>query len=335
MNYWQHRISHEWEVSHPLFDMGYLSIGWRYCMTKDLPSMVDDESGFLDTLGNGSKSWRCLLRFLKFRKDDIVVVPLWNREFAIVSILSAPTPVSQSPLCGTELTSRLGTPVLVTEKGLIAKGDRCYDIGFVVPIKLLRQIPRSYADAALTSRMKFRQTNCDIGDLRESINLALQATGSISIYDSICEKAAEKILEALKEKLNDRGFERVIKWYMLHMGADRVSIPAKNDPKKKDGADADIVAEFDDLGLVYYIQAKKHDHLTSAWAIEQIERYRQQMQTDGSDITYISWVVSTGGFDESMVENAKKANVRLIGGLEFAQMLLRSGIRDIDTIVKE
>ena len=298
--------------------------------------MVDNESKFFETVGEGSKAWRCLLHFLRFRKDDIVVVPLWNREFAIVRILATPTPISQSPLCGTELSSRLGKQVLITKQGIIAKdADGYYDIGFVAPFKLLRQIPRSYADAALTSRMKFRQTNCEIGDLRESINLALQATGSISIYDSICEKVTEKILDALKEKLNDRGFERVIKWYMLHMGADRVSIPAKNDPKKKDGADADIVAEFDDLGLVYYIQAKKHDQLTSAWAVKQIERYRQQMQTDGSDITYISWVVSTGKFDENMIESAKNANVRLIGGLDFAQMLLRSGIRDIDTIAKE
>lgn len=336
MNYWQHRISHQWEVSYPLFDMGYLSIGWRQYISNDLLALVDDENKFLAEMGEVGRSWRCLLRFLRFQKGDIVVVPLFDKEFAIVRILGHPMPVSQSPLCGTEFNSRLGESVVVTSEGIILKDTgKCFDIGFIVKFELLRRLPRSFADSALVSRMKYRQTNCEIGDLEKSISQALQANGPISIHDSICEKAVEKVLEALQEKLDDRAFERTIKWYMLHMGADRVYIPAKNDPKKREGADADIVAEFDDLGLVYYIQAKKHDQFTNSWAIEQIERYRQQMQTEGSNITYIAWVVSTGYFDDDMLERAKNVNVRLIGGLEFSQMLLHCGIHDIDSVVKE
>ena len=29
MNYWQHRISHNWDVAKQLFDSGYLTIGWQ------------------------------------------------------------------------------------------------------------------------------------------------------------------------------------------------------------------------------------------------------------------------------------------------------------------
>jgi len=316
--------------------MGYLSIGWHQYISCGLPALINDENRFLAEMGDVGRTWRNLLRFLRFQRDDIVVVPLFDKEFAIVRILERAVPISQSPLCGTEFDSRLGERVTVTSKGIISNDTgRCFDIGFIAKFELLRRIPRSYADSALISRMKFRQANCEIGDLQKSVSQALQASGPISIHDAICEKAAEKVLEALREKLDDRAFERTIKWYMLHMGADRVYIPAKNDPKKKDGADADIIAEFDDLGLVYYIQAKKHDQSTNSWAIEQIEKYRQQMQTEGSNITYIAWVVSTGYFDDDMLEWAKNVNVRLIGGAEFSQMLLHCGIRDIDAIVTE
>lgn len=333
MNYYLHRISHQWEVAYPLFDLNYLSIGWHYCMAAGLPAPQESEGDFFARADVEGRNRWSLLRFLNFQKDDLVVVPLYDKEFAIVRILERPRPVGSSALCGASFRNRQGQSVRVTEQGIsLPIENKIYDIGFVVKFELLRRLPRSYADSALTSRMKYRGTNCEISDLQNSIRQALAADGPVSIHDSICAKAAEDVLAAIQEKLNDQTLELTIKWYMQRMGADRVEIPAKNQPGKEDGADADIIAEFNDLGLVYYIQAKKHDQQTSAWAVEQIERYRQQMQPEGSNITYIAWVVSTGQFDENMSERAKEANVRLIGGLEFAQMLLHCGIQDIDAI---
>ena len=39
MNYWLHRISHHAEVSYPLLEQGYLSIGWIF-LSK--PAFIDE-----------------------------------------------------------------------------------------------------------------------------------------------------------------------------------------------------------------------------------------------------------------------------------------------------
>ena len=44
-NYWLHRISHEWEVSYALFDMGYLSIGWSAYINSDILKRIHENGG--------------------------------------------------------------------------------------------------------------------------------------------------------------------------------------------------------------------------------------------------------------------------------------------------
>ncbi len=46
---------------------------------------------------------------------------------------------------------------------------------------------------------------------------------------------------------------------MEKIGAEYSIIPAKNKPGKKDGADADIIAEFENIKHIIYIQAKHHE----------------------------------------------------------------------------
>ena len=99
-SYWIHRISHKSEVSYPLLEKGYLSIGFA--------DFANEE--FLNKLRNKNKdeSWECfenknneiwkelrrtrhnLWRFLyEFKVGDVVLVPMY-KSFSLYKITSDP-----------------------------------------------------------------------------------------------------------------------------------------------------------------------------------------------------------------------------------------------------
>lgn len=327
--YWLHRISHEWKASYPLLEQGYLSIGWSDLMSKNLPS--DDENEFrriTEAHNFGSVSRWSLWRFLRFAKGDWVVVPLFDKKFMIVEVTGDPRPAKHYP----EASVSDGS-LTVGQEGVCGDDGAQYDIGFLVPVKALTEhLPRSYSPANLVSRMKLRQTTADISDLSQSVQEAQRATGPITLHDPLISAVTETISELINSRVTPDNLEHLLRWYMEKKGASRVYIPAKNESGKRDGADADVVAEFDDLGIIFYIQAKKHtsDSETSQWAVHQISAYMEQNDAD-SRYTYIPWVVSTGHFQQEAVELADKNHVRLIDGAEFIRMLIDCGIADIDS----
>ena len=76
---WLHRISHEWETSYALFDMGYLTLGWSlYADTNILDSArMNDKDLFeciYDQKRNEEKKTNDLLKKLngiESRKKEI------------------------------------------------------------------------------------------------------------------------------------------------------------------------------------------------------------------------------------------------------------------------
>ena len=119
-----------------------------------------------------------LQRFLEMAQGDRVVVPTWgafhvytvtdNRRLAARHI--------ENDL--KDLRSWHGKSAIVTEEGYIEESDRpgdVLDLGFFRRVEpVVRGIPRDgYADAALTNRLKVRQTNVEISDLHESIENAI------------------------------------------------------------------------------------------------------------------------------------------------------------------
>jgi hypothetical protein len=94
---------------------------------------------------------------------------------------------------------------------------------------------------------------------------------------------------------------------------------------------ADIIAEFDLLKVIIYVQAKLHDDTTSMWAVEQIAKYKSQFDYQFSEYTSIPWVITTAEyFSNEALVIAQHNNVRLISGIEFARMLIDAGITNID-----
>ena len=130
--------------------------------------------------------------------------------------------------------------------------------------------------------------------------------------------------------------QKLIQLYFTKIGASNTYIPAKNERGKYDGADADVVAEFENLKTVYYVQVKKHEGTTGDWAVTQIEQYFNQKGSNDSEYTYIPWVVSTAeDFSTEAIEKVRhisedsNVNVRLINGMELARMILDSGLSNL------
>ena len=336
--YWLQRISHEPNVSYKLLSLGYLSVGWSALATSDIENVIraDDERAFEEIMrkhGYGARRNRwALWNFCKFNQGDYVVGPLPNSEFSIYKIIGKPIPITKLP--GFEdFTTDGGGKIVRDNRGLLylPQTDETVDLGFVVKIEPIKEhISRyKYADNKLTARMKIRQTNADISDLAESIQNVIKADAPINLYNMVIEELAEKLLEAIMVQLTPDKFELLVKWYFEKLGASRAYRPAKNSSDKTDGADADVIAEFDSLQITVYVQAKMHNNVTDGWAVEQISKYKDQHEEDEN--TVIPWVISTANeFSEEANSMAQENKVHLITGTEFARLLIKAGITDID-----
>ena len=339
-NYWLHRISNEWGVAKPLLEKGYLTIGWQYLMSisPTLRDCIVDRHGegfepLMDELKAHYRSRWCLNRFARFMPGDTVVVPLYDKCFAIVEVENSAKSILDLPL---EVVNEF-KDVNLSVNGLTDISDsqsiRDIDIGFFVKIKTpVKIIPRSFAEDKLQTRMKMRQTNASINDLAKEVDDAAKREAPVDVHEILVEETANAILGKIKKYVTADNFERVVKWYMERIGASTVYIPPKNSSEKEDYADADVVAVFESLGITIYIQVKKHDDKTDVWAVEQISKYDENQEKNSIDgMTYIPWVVSTADdFKEEAKVKAVEKGVKLINGKEFARMLAEVGVNGID-----
>ena len=345
MTYYLHRISHHAELSHPLLKRDILSIGWSYFATHEFVSKhrakewkeVPEEIAQRVDWGR-TRSRFGLQRFLQMNKGDRVVVPDWG-AFHVYEVDSDERMIA-ADLDLHDLKTWHGH-VVRRENGHLYVDDedgtpRQIDLGFFRKVKKVATgTPRSdYADNALTNRMKVRQTNVNIDDLQESVDEAIrrcQEGKPINIADSIKNKCRDEVLSRINKELGSGQLEKLIKWYFERIGALSVEIPAKN-ARDKEG-DADIVATFEPIRTIIYVQAKHHEGTTNDWAVKQIDSYVKNKEELGEDDGYtkIPWVVSTGkNFSEVCRERAKRNNVYLIDGEELASRILDAGISDLE-----
>ena len=340
MKYYLHRISHHAEWSHPLLDeKGLLSIGWSDygASARFLDEHRGNWSNVADTVDRdypGSRLRFGLQRFLEMEQGDRVVAPTWG-AFHVYCVKDderlAPKHIRED--LG-DLRNWQGNGAMIDADGYIRESDhdgQVIDLGFfrrVCPIA--RDIPRDgYADASLTSRLKVRQANVDVTALRESIENAIARHAEqrpINLREQLHERCAVEVRKTVLDSLNPDQFEQLIKQHLEAQGA-TAYIPAKNERGKE--GDADIVATFEALKVIVYVQAKRHDGATDEWAVTQVKEYADSKVESGTDDGYtrLAWVISTAErFSEECVNAAHHGNVRLIDGDEFARMLLDSGI---------
>lgn len=345
MNYWLHRISHECEASYALKDKGFLSIGWG---DKDVTALAaareweeeDSRIDFDQIMGKNSRSRWYLWHFAQIKPGDKIVVPEFGGLFSIYEAtgIAYEARYYKDATEGIELKWSTGSQITWFDDDMYyapsIRENNYIDIGFLVKVKpVVEGISRyDYADAALTSRMKYRGTTANVNDLKESVEKAIAAAKDstpLNFYESSVAAMADILCSKIQDELTPDKFERLVKWYLEKIGADSVVITAKNEAGKEEYADADVIAEFEKLKYVIYVQAKHHKAVSGDWAVEQITRYVEQ-KGNNDEYNYASWVISSADFSDAAVAYAESNGVRLIDGKEFARMLIDAGMANIN-----
>lgn len=275
------------------------------------------------------------------KAGDWVIVPTYG-AFSICELLDD-EPIMIKDIKDIIIKDWNGDIISRDEKGyLINANNDKIDLGFARRIKIIQKnISRyDYADGALTARLKVRQTNVCINDLKESIQKALEGFNNnkpIHFRNEIND-VIPNICSIIQTKLNPDKFEYLIKWYFERIGASSVVIPPKKSSTKVDHEDVDIIATFDLLKTIYYVQAKHYRGETGSWGAEQIshlkelESVKDDRQDDG--YTKVYWLVSSSeSFSEECINKAKETNVQLIDGKTFASMLLDAGFLGVGDVL--
>ncbi len=341
--YFLHRISHESNTSYSLLEKGYLSLGWSlFSGTNILEAARKEGSNDFNVITDekGQKHNRsrwCMWYFAQMDIGDTVVVPLYSGLFSVYKVLDKARDISDLEGDISTIKGKWNNNSIIWKEQLLydEAEQRGIDLGFFIKVKpIVKNVPRKIVSGKLISRMKIRTTTAEITDIAEDVESGIKAgkeNKPISLYGDVIDSLIEQMLKSIRHNLTPDKLEQLVKWYLERCGASAVWIPAKNESGKKDGADADIVAEFDNLNYIVYVQAKLHKDETSNWAVNQIDSYKNQKSEGDSAYTYATWVVSTADkFSDKAVADAAEKGVRLIDGKEFVRMLLDIGILDID-----
>lgn len=354
MRDWLHRISHHQEVARPLLEKeegaGFLTIGFSYVSNPEFLSKAlsashvnDLDEEMMELFRYKSKSRFGIWRFLhEMKPGDRVLVPSY-KAFSIYEIAGEPELIREVNAVDLETWNK--KPVEKKDNFLFVDNNQI-DLGFFRRVNLYQEaknISRAdYADRDLTSRMKIRVTNGDISDLKENIDEAVSCHKKhkpLSLYSPIMKQAGKLVLENIYKGLTPAKFERLVAWYFRKIGASEASIPSKTGEAQEGSADVDVIATFESIKTLVYVQVKFHDidSETNEWALEQIREYRKNQHLD-DDYSKIYWVVSTAkNFSEDCVNLTKETKqearmpLSLINGEEFARMLIDAGIENLDT----
>ena len=335
MNYWLHRITggdYALPLASKMFENGFLSIGWSDLSNNEnlgaIQSGIDSfNQMFQKEWGELPRNRFNLWRFVNDMKPgDYVVVPR-PYEFAVCRIKDDVV-FSNESIDESLLVDWNGSPVTRDANYILRNtyGNQV-DLGFYRRIEIIEpKISRSYANQDLYSRMKIRQTNACIYDIRASVEEAIERARDnrpINLRTSIIETTREIVLGQIRKLCNQDSFEELIGKYLYSVGATDVKTPNKAESPTEAG-DADRIGYFDKIGIAIMVQAKKHNQTTDHWAIEQIRAYKQNHP---SDDTTVLWVISTcDDYNDEAKKLAQEERVRLINGLEFVEMLLDAGI---------
>lgn len=339
--YWIHRISHIAEISYPLLDNNYLSYGFSVFESDGFIEGVRGENGwqymekqFMERCGELARSRYQLWNFIcEMKAGDWVVVPTFG-EFSIVELLED-KPIMIKDINDILIKDWNNEEIKRDKDGFLrdSNNDKI-DLGFARRVKIIqRGISRyDYADSDLTSRLKVRQTNVCVDDLKRSIHKALecfQNNHPIHFRNEINE-VVPNICSIIQSILNPDKFEYLVKWYFERIGASSVVIPPKNPSDKEDYEDVDVIATFDLLKTIYYVQVKHYRGETDSWGAEQISRVKElgSMRDDRQDDGYtkVYWLVSSSEkFTAECINKSRETKVQLIDGKTFSSMLLDAG----------
>lgn len=307
MNCWLHRISHFAQISNPLLEAGFLSIGFR-AFSSDrfidtaIAGKVDEFNDTFKRVWAGlPRSRWALWNFLnKMKKGDMVVVPGWG-TFSVYRI------VGEKPL-----------PLNAIKADDI-------DIGFVWKVELAaKNVSRDlFATPALASKLKAGAINACITDLKEDVEKSLKAFGAgkpVNMRAALIDNATAEWKARIHEGLDCEKFTKLVEWYLKKIGADFACIP-----QTEQSCDADVVARFDNTKTYVNVLVKFYDGTTPLWELNEIMDFAQT-QADADEYHVVPWIITSADSCSNGARLvAKENNVRLICMDEFVRMLIGAG----------
>lgn len=348
--YWLHRISHHGEVSYDLLEKGYLTIGWSRFLDqpeKLIETIKDKDSdldfrNYTESHGVTTRSRLSLWNFGKMNQGDTALVPMYGGKFGVYRILEEMQPISNLKIKKFKASNKEEFEII--DSYLVNTTiNEIVDLGFFLKVESILQgedpKPRNYAESKLISRMKILQTNTDITDLANEVESAIVAKEPHDVYAIFTEEIKSKFIDddIFGEYTPDQ-MEMLVAQYFKKIGADDVIILAKNEPGKPEGSDADVKATFTDLKTSYYVQVKHHHGETGMEGLNQIKDYIDYINSnpDDEDEVDIAWLLTTGVFADSVKQKVKEyrdngeANIRLVDGRKFVEMIFNAGIDLLD-----
>jgi predicted Mrr-cat superfamily restriction endonuclease len=191
-------------------------------------------------------------------------------------------------------------------------------------------IARDVATAALISRMKIQGTSADASDLTNAIEeVLLLARDEVkpTLRTDLERKLVETALQEMREgRLDNDGFERLIRDVLLALGAREARVVSKRYDKG-----ADILAKFQLAGTferVIAVQAKrwKPDFPVGRDVVEQLIRGIEDTSAN------LGMVVTTGTISEDALQCAAAylesdgVEIQLVDGAQFARLIVEMGL---------
>ncbi len=308
--YWLHRISHEWQVSYPLLEKGYLSIGWGEFGNKEtLNNLRSNFDGvFFDEWGGITRSRFFLKNFIiGMQKGDIVVVPKYGC-CEIYEIIGEQV-ISTEELGNLCVQTADGKEVKNENNHLTVDGKRV-DLGFYWEVKQKNKgISRDKLDRKLYAKTRYLGTNLDITSVKDIVDSSIQIKSSVN----------KENLVAIQEYIDKQRLEDLVYWYIKAIGADYVKMPKKDGQYNRWG-NADIVAFFKLLRLTLVVQVNEDNHSNNDWVIRKIMEFKEYKLRNHE--TSIMWLISNlDEYPKACIALAEGV-VKLIGKRDFVDMLL-------------
>ena len=221
MNTWLHRITggdNALPLSSALLGKGYLSIGWRDFSTEEYLAKLQSGGSQFDQVfadegwGLPRNRWNLWRFVVEMAPGDLVVVPR-PYTFSVYQIVDEKVYTNES-IDPALLIDWNGDKVTLIEdssnknKYLYNKDGKIVDLGFYRRVReVVKNVPRAeYADQALCSRMKIRQTNANINDIFDSVKDAIENFRNkkpLNLKASIQDSASEIVLKQIRAIPND------------------------------------------------------------------------------------------------------------------------------------
>lgn len=194
-----------------------------------------------------------------------------------------------------------------------------------------KPIPRALARSALLSRMKTQGTCAYatdvIDEIRECLKLAAADEAPTFETDLIARLARETLDELRSGRLEDFGFETLVRDVLLNLGAEEARIVPRSQDKG-----ADIVATIRVAGAFRQVVAVQAKHWGPEPLVgpEVVEQLIRGIEAESADL---GMVVTSGSISEEAAQVAeayfedKGIKIELVDGEQFSKLIVEHGIR--------